>query len=78
MFFLVKAAVGGYAAYWLVNQALFRLYERGMPSEDVRPWLASALYICLAAMLESPLFISFSLLYENSKRKERNGLQAAP
>jgi hypothetical protein len=77
MLFLIKAGAVGYAAYWLVNQALFRLYERGMPREEVRPWLASVLYICLAAMLESPLFISFSLLYENSKGKEQNALHAA-
>jgi hypothetical protein len=67
--FLAKSAALGYAAYWLLNFGLDRLADRGMPREDARIWLTSALYVSLAAALESPLFIAFSLLYRDSKLK---------
>jgi hypothetical protein len=74
--FLAKSAAIGYGAYWLVNLGLDRLAQRNMPREEVRFWLASALYISLAAMVESPLFIAFSLLYRDSKLKPEEAFPA--
>lgn len=76
LMFLTKTAILGYGAYWLVDYGLARLYLRGMPREDTRVWLASVLYICLAAILESPLFIAFSLLYRDSKTKREEAVPA--
>jgi len=78
MFFLVKVAGVGYAAFWLVNLGFERLAQRGMPREDVRVWSASVLYICLAAILESPLFIATTLLYRDSKQQPEGGCFQEP
>jgi hypothetical protein len=64
--FLAKSAIIGYAAYWIVNLGLNKLTERGLRAEAF-PWVQGVLYVCLAAILESPLFIAFSLLYRDSK-----------
>jgi hypothetical protein len=77
LLFLAKTAIVGYAAYWLVGFGFARTYDRSMPREDTRVWLESVLYICLAAMLEPPLFIAFSLLYRDSKTRRENALPAA-
>jgi hypothetical protein len=65
--FLAKSAIIGYAAYWIVNLGLNNLAERGMLREEAFPWVQAVLYVCLAVILESPLFIAFSLLYRDSK-----------
>lgn len=65
--FLAKAAIVGYAAYWLVNLGLDNLEERDMLGPEAYPWVQSLLYVCLGAILESPLFIAFSLVYCGQK-----------
>jgi hypothetical protein len=67
--FLAKAAIIGYAAYWLVNLGLINLLDRGMLRPETYPWIQSMLYICIGAMAESPLFIAFSLLYRDTKTR---------
>jgi hypothetical protein len=65
--FLAKSALLGYTAYWLVNRGLNDLMDWGMLTPETYPWLQSLLYICIAALVESPLFIAFALLYRDSK-----------
>jgi len=77
MLFLAKAAVIGYAAYWIVNAGLNNLVERGMLRLEAFPWVQALFYICLAAMLEPPLFIAFSLLYSDSKAIPEDAVPAA-
>jgi len=77
MMFLAKAAIFGYAVYWLMNLGLSWVYQFAFPHEDSRFWLESILYICLAAALESPLFIAFSLLYQQSKLRKEESRPAA-
>lgn len=66
MFFLVKSALLGYGFYWLGNYLLNWLWNRGTLTASTYPWVAQVLYISIAAALESPLFIAFSLLYRES------------
>lgn len=67
--FLAKSALIGYAAYWLLSQGLMNLSDRGMLKAETYPWIQSLLYICIGAMVESPLFIAFSLLYRDTKTR---------
>ena len=76
--FLAKCAVLGYAAYWLVNLGLINLSDRGMLRPEAYPWVQSLLYICIAAMLESPLFIAFTVLYNDSKTRRYDSLPVGP
>jgi hypothetical protein len=78
MLFLAKSAVIGYAAYWIANFGLNNLFNRGMLPPEAFPWVQALFYICLAAMLESPLFIAFSLLYHESKALPQEAAAAAP
>jgi hypothetical protein len=77
MMFLVKSAVVGYAVYWIVNLGLDNLLDRGWLDAEAFPWLQAAFYICVAAILESPLFIAFSLLYIDSKVIPEEAVPAA-
>jgi hypothetical protein len=70
--FLAKSALLAYVAYWLVNLGLNDLADRGKLTPETYPWVQSLVYICIAAMLESPLFIAFSLLYGDSKNRREN------
>jgi hypothetical protein len=76
MLFLAKAGILGYAAYWLVNLGLANLWDHGMLSAEAYPWVQSLLYVSIAAMLESPLFIAFSLLYRESQLKPEEAIPA--
>jgi hypothetical protein len=75
--FLAKTAIFGYAVYWLLNLALSWVYRFAFPHENSRFWLESIIYICLAAMLESPIFIAFSLLYRDSRTRQEEPQPAA-
>jgi len=61
--FLVKSAVVAYAVYWLVERGFHELWNRTTISATTYEWITWAVYICIAAVLESPLFIAFSVLY---------------
>jgi hypothetical protein len=64
--FLAKSAILGFGLYWLGNYGLDWLWEHGTLNATTYPWVAQTLYICLAAALESPLFIAFSILFRES------------
>lgn len=68
MVFLAKTAILGYAIFWALKWALPWAYRPAFPLQDSRFWFESIIYICMAAALESPLFIAFSLLYQHSKQ----------
>jgi hypothetical protein len=76
MFFLAKAAVTAYCAYWLVQQGMHWAWYHTSVSATAYLWIEWALYICLAAALESPLFIAFSILYRDSSLSEVEALPA--
>lgn len=76
MFFLAKAAVTAYFAYWLVQQGMHWAWQHTSMSARAYVWIEWALYICLAAALESPLFIAFSILYHDSSLSEVEALSA--
>ncbi len=63
MLFLAKSAILGYALYWLAGYGLSWLWQHSSISQSGYDWVSSAIYICIAAMLESPLFIAFSVLH---------------
>jgi len=62
--FLIKSALVGYFAYWITNYALNWSWDHWALSGAAYPWVARTIYVCLAASLESPLFIAFSVLHE--------------
>jgi hypothetical protein len=66
MVFLIKSAILGYSAYWLANRGLYWLGGHGILTAAFDPWVSRLVYICIAAALESPLFIAFTLLYRES------------
>lgn len=66
IFFVIKSGVAAYIIYWVVQRGLSELWNRTQMSESFYYWLASAVYIAIAAMVESPLFIAFSILYRES------------
>jgi hypothetical protein len=77
MLFLVKSALIGFGVYWVVDFLLMTLSARDGVSGAIYPWLQSAVYICAAAALESPLFIAFSVLYKDAQSTERDAVPAA-
>lgn len=66
MFFLAKTAMAAYIAYWMIDQAMLWAWRHTSISARFYTWLDWTLYICLAAALESPLFIAFSVLHQES------------
>ena len=77
MMFLVKSAILALGLYWLANHGLDWLWQRHMLTQTTYPWFARALYICIAAAVESPMFIAFSVLYRDSSSSREKALSAA-
>ena len=75
--FLAKVTVLGYAAYGLVRLALTNLADRGMLRAEAYPWVQSLLYICIAAIIESPLFIALTLLHRYGGLRRESAVPAA-
>jgi hypothetical protein len=69
MLFLLKSALVGYGMFWLCNLALVALWQHGLLTPEVAPYMTWLVSVSIAAMLESPLFISFSVLYAELKSK---------
>jgi len=76
MFFIAKSALVGYAVYWLAERGFEQLWNRTPISESLYDWITWLVYVCLFALLESPLFIAFSILYRESKLKPEAALTA--
>jgi hypothetical protein len=73
MLFLAKSAILGYALFWFANYGLSWLWQNSPLSQSGYDWLSSVVYICVAAMIESPLFIAFSVLCRDWKIQEMQG-----
>jgi hypothetical protein len=76
MLFLIKSAIAGFAFYWLADQALSWLWQRSILTATLYPWVAPLVYISLAAALETPLFIAFSILYREKTRPKEEVISA--
>ncbi|HEY6970402.1 MAG TPA: hypothetical protein VJA94_14430 [Candidatus Angelobacter sp.] len=70
IFFLAKSALFGYGVYWLAQRAFAELWNRTPIDASAYSWVTWAVYICIAAALESPLFIAFSILYRELNAKQ--------
>jgi hypothetical protein len=68
MLFVLKSAILGYALYWLARNGLEWLWQKGVLSDALDLWVYRLVYISIAAALETPLFIAFSLLYKAKTR----------
>jgi len=64
MLFLAKTGVSAYLGYWLVREGMHWVWYHSSVNATAYVWIEWALYICLAATLESPLFIAFSVLQQ--------------
>lgn len=76
MIFVMKSAIAGFAFFWLAGRALSWLWQRGILTATLDPWVTPLVYISLAAALETPLFIAFSILYREKTRPEEEALSA--
>jgi len=74
--FLIKSTLLGFCLYWLGTQGLDWLWRRGALNATTFPWAARVVYISLAAALESPLFIAFSVLYRETQFTREDALPA--
>jgi hypothetical protein len=77
MMFLAKSAILALISYWLGNYGFDWLWRHGTLNATTYPWASQTLYICFAAALESPLFIAFAILYQNSSKPQDNVLSEA-
>jgi hypothetical protein len=68
MLFVLKSAMLGYALYWLARNGLEWLWQKGVLSDALDLWVYRLVFISIAAALETPLFIAFSLLYRAKTR----------
>lgn len=66
MLFLAKSGVSAYLGYWLIREGMHWVWYHSSVSATAYLWIEWALYICLAAALESPLFIAFSVLHQEA------------
>ncbi len=78
MVFVAKSTVLAFAAYWLIDWAFDLLWARGLMNDTLYPWAIRAVYIGIAAAVESPLFIAFSILYRELKLREKPEWVSAP
>ncbi|HKV95437.1 MAG TPA: hypothetical protein VJW20_23020 [Candidatus Angelobacter sp.] len=77
MVFLVKSAAIGYAIYWVADQGLTWLWQHWTLNPSGFSWVEWSVYIFIAAVVETPLFIAFSVLYmELQEKAEAHGASA--
>lgn len=77
MMFLVKSALLAFGMYWLSGLGLGWLWRHGVLNNTTYPWVSQAFRIAIAAALESPLFIAFSVLYCDTCVTSEDALPAA-
>jgi hypothetical protein len=65
------------STYWLTERGFDELWRRTSISQSAFDWLTWAVYIGIAAMLESPLFIAFCVLYRELQFKQEEPALAA-
>jgi hypothetical protein len=77
MAFLAKSALMGYGAYWVVQLGLAWLWQHSSIDLMSYTWGQGIVYVSIAAILEPPLFIAFSLLYRDLQLMQEEALPAA-
>jgi hypothetical protein len=75
MMFLAKSAVLGFLGYWVANVLLERMWVRGLLTRATYPWAQTLLYLGIAMTVETPLFISFAVLYRELRSPEETALR---
>ena len=78
MFFLIKTAIVGYGVYWAAQRGFELLWAHTSISPSAYSWVTWGVYVCLFAILESPLFIAFTVLYSELALKQKETALAAP
>lgn len=68
MMFLVKSAILAYCINWVADLGLNWKWHHWTLNEAAYFWIQWVVYICIAAALESPLFIAFSVLHSELKK----------
>lgn len=76
IFFLIKTAIVGYGIYWVAERGFHWLWTHTSISASAYYWVTWGVYVCLFAILESPLFIAFCVLYRESQPKPEAALTA--
>lgn len=76
IFFLIKTGIVGYGVYWVAQRGFDWLWAHTSISESAYYWVTWGVYVCLFAILESPLFIAFCVLYRESQPKPEAALTA--
>lgn len=69
MMFLAKSAAIGYGIYWIAGLGLDWLWQHWTLNLNSFSWVQWSVYIFIAAIVETPLFIAFSVLYEKLHEK---------
>lgn len=64
MMFLAKSAAIGYGIYWIAGRGLDWLWYHWTLNPNGFPWVERSVYIFIAAVVETPLFIAFCVLDE--------------
>ncbi len=67
--FLLKSWLIGYAAFWLAGTVLAALWNKGGMQQTSYSWVSAVVFVMIGAMLETPLFIAFSLLHKGGEHK---------
>jgi hypothetical protein len=75
MMFLAKSAAVGFLGYWAANFLLHNLWIRGLLTRGTYPWAQTLLYLGIAMTVETPLFISFAVLYRELQRPKESALK---
>jgi hypothetical protein len=76
--FLFKAAILGFCANWLTNHGLDWIWNQWQLSWTAYFWIQGIIYVCIAAALESPLFIAFSVLYSELQARAEKSTGVSP
>jgi hypothetical protein len=78
MMFLLKSSIFGYSVYWFSSMGLGWIWIHWSLNGAVYPWVVGGFYLCLAAALESPLFIAFSVLYNELQARAEKSMDVSP
>ena len=71
MMFLAKSAAIGYGIYWIAGQGIDLLWQHWALNPNGFSSVQQSVYIFIAAVVETPLFIAFSVLYIELQERTR-------
>src|SRR5262249_21410323 len=77
MIFLAKSAAIGYGIYWITGKGLDWLSQHWTLGANGFTWVEWTVYVFIAAVVETPLFLTFSVLHtELQEKAEAHGASA--